>query len=728
MTNNVNLAKANAAFRNGDYQTAAKSYQKLLSHGGIIEKIARSNLRLISAKTGKLIQPSLEEINHKNIKPLVESLKLSDGNLIITYPIIPWDFRIQRPQHLVARLSKQGFTSLYIANDAPPILPSTDDEILDCLGTRELAAGVHEIWLQTEQGYNIYKKEISGQNLVEMTHQLETVCRYLNPNRLIHLVQFPGWTPLAEKAKQVCGGSIVYDCMDHHAGFTNNTAEALSQEERLIRNADLVLASSQLLERELKPRAKEVILIKNATEYEHFKNPRPNGKLDHLKGPIIGYYGAISDWFDIDLVTESAKKRPDWNFVLIGSTHLCDTSRAEQFSNIHFFGEIPYRDLPGYFSYFDVCTIPFKIIPLTKATNPVKFYEYISAGKPIVATSLPELLPYSDFVYFASDAKSFVEKIEKAYQIKDDNYFQCSLKDFAINNDWDARVAVLLSHDVFMTTCYNKPIDRNISSEKYESLQAKIIEQAKYIEDKEIYIAQLIKTLADKPSEEQRSYLVTGELIVISAVPYDDVGGGQRGAQIARCALKTGRKVMYIYVYPKFDFDLNRHVDSDVNIFGLTHIAIDNISPVEMLNMVTSSATVLIEHPHPKIIPYVELAKIRGIKTVFELIDDWETSLGGDWFDINVYKYLVDKSDVVVGTAKVLVQRLNDLGRDDALYLPNAANEYIFDKYKSYARPIDLPSNGERTALYFGSLYGEWFSWEHVKAAAEFNINITTVR
>lgn len=450
MTNNASIAKANAAFRSGDYETAEKIYKTLLSRGGVVEKIAKSNLRLISAKTGKLIQPSLKEVNHKNIKPLVESLKSSDGNLIITYPIIPWAFRIQRPQHLVARLSKQGFTSLYIANVAPPTLPSTDDEILDCLGTRELAAGVHEIWLQTEQGFNMYKTEICGRNLAEMTLQLQTVCRYLNPKRLIHLVQFPGWTPLAERVKQVCGGSIVYDCMDHHAGFTNNTGEALSQEERLIRNADLVLASSLLLERELKPRAREVLLIKNATEYEHFRNPKPNGKLDHLKDrPIIGYYGAIADWFDIDLVTECAKSRPDWNFVLIGSTDLCDTSRAEQISNIHFFGEIPYKDLPGYFSYFDVCTIPFKIIPLTEATNPVKFYEYMSAGKPVVSTELPELRPYSDYVYFASEPSKFVKQIEKALETREMLDIISARQNLAANNDWNARAEILLNHKTF---------------------------------------------------------------------------------------------------------------------------------------------------------------------------------------------------------------------------------------------------------------------------------------
>ena len=268
-------------------------------------------------------------------------------------------------------------------------------------------------------------------------------------------------------------------------------------------------------------------------------------------------------------------------------------------------------------------------------------------------------------------------------------------------------------------------INSHTLNDQYDSLKAKIVEREHYIADKEVYIAMLLQELAESRLGEVPSRsLLTDELIVITGVPYDDVGGGQRGAQLARCALKTGRKVIYIYVYPKFDFDLNQHVESKITIFGLTHVAIDNITPIDMLNMVSSSATVVVEFPHPKILPYLDMAKNRGIKTVFELIDDWETSLGGDWFDLDVYKKFVAKTDVVVGTAKILVERLVNLGRDDALYLPNAANEYIFDKYKTYTRPIDFPSQGKRTALYFGSLYGEWFSWEHVIAAAEHNINI----
>lgn len=220
---------------------------------------------------------------------------------------------------------------------------------------------------------------------------------------------------------------------------------------------------------------------------------------------------------------------------------------------------------------------------------------------------------------------------------------------------------------------------------------------------------------------QQESFYVNGELVIISGVPFDDIGGGQRAAQLARCALKAGRKVIYLYIYKKYDFEKNIHVDSEVAIHGLQHLYIEHYKPQDILKEISSQATLIIEHPHKAALPFMEVFNKRGIKTVFELIDDWETSLGGDWFTLETYHRFVNESSVVVGTAKILVQRLNELGRKDAIYLPNAANEYIFDKYKKYSKPFDFPTKYKRVGLYFGSLYGEWFAWDHIRVAASEN-------
>lgn len=242
---------------------------------------------------------------------------------------------------------------------------------------------------------------------------------------------------------------------------------------------------------------------------------------------------------------------------------------------------------------------------------------------------------------------------------------------------------------------------------------------------------QPIAPLSDHMDPQHLTYrpipLLEGDLVIITGVPYDDIGGGQRAAQLTRCALRTGRRVVYIYIYKKFDFEINCHVESDVSIQGLTHLHIDDASPENVLRCVSSRTTVLFEFPHPAALRYLRLFNARGMRTIFELIDDWETSLGGDWFDLDVYRQIVAEAHCVVGTANLLVRQLQDLGRADALYLPNAANEYIFDKYRTYTRPADLPTGRRRVALYFGSLYGEWFAWDYLHEAAVHNPDINFV-
>ena len=239
--------------------------------------------------------------------------------------------------------------------------------------------------------------------------------------------------------------------------------------------------------------------------------------------------------------------------------------------------------------------------------------------------------------------------------------------------------------------------------------------------------SELIGKTEDLKKEKIFIPLLNQVLVIFAGVPFDDIGGGQRSAQLARCALKSGHKVIYIYAYPKFDFNLNQYVESEINLPGLTHLSLDAITPSELLDLISRRDTILIEFPHPRILPFLDMAKKRGVKTCFELIDDWETSLGGDWFNLDIYREFVAKADAVVGTAKILVQRLVDLSRNDALYLPNAANEYIFDKYKTFSCPEDFPKRGKRTALYFGSLYGDWFAWEYIIAAAIFNSELVII-
>lgn len=204
-------------------------------------------------------------------------------------------------------------------------------------------------------------------------------------------------------------------------------------------------------------------------------------------------------------------------------------------------------------------------------------------------------------------------------------------------------------------------------------------------------------------------------VFIFTGVPYDDIGGGQRAAQLARVALARGHRVVYVYAYKKWEAGVE--VESHVDLHGMRHVFLDEGSAGDIVESMQPGDTALFEIPHPAFVRFLRAARQRRVLSVFEMIDAWDSSLGGDWFDPEVLAEFVRVADRVTGTARVLRESLVRMGRRDAIYLPNAYNETIFDIYRSHPRPKEyLP--GRRVLLYFGSLYGEWFDWDAVRTTA----------
>lgn len=390
----------------------------------------------------------------KNAKMSVlrADLKKSDGKLVIVFPVIVWDFRWQRPQHLISRFSKRGYTILY---SAMSLIPNGNrfasrSEASSKMTLDELQKGIFQFWPSSKEHVNIYQDQLKDDDVKNIVDGIATLILDLNPKSISYVVHFPSWWPIVEKLQSEFGGKIIFDCMDDHGGFSTNSISALEAEKVLIAKADLLITSSQLLYDKMNEKNGNCIQVKNGTEFEHFYGCMPNGELDFLGGgPIIGYFGAISDWFDVELIAHCARMRPQYNFVLIGSTFGAEINEIEDLENVFLLGEKAYQSLPGYLAYFDVCLIPFKLIPLTMATNPVKFYEYLSAGKPVVSVRLPELIEYADCCYLADNAEEFVAQIDEAYQSKDDFELKNMRLELAKNNSWDSRVDAILKNSCF---------------------------------------------------------------------------------------------------------------------------------------------------------------------------------------------------------------------------------------------------------------------------------------
>ena len=225
------------------------------------------------------------------------------------------------------------------------------------------------------------------------------------------------------------------------------------------------------------------------------------------------------------------------------------------------------------------------------------------------------------------------------------------------------------------------------------------------------------------PFEKCRA-LTDMEVVIFAIVPFDDIGGGQRSAQLARVLTERGMRVTYVHAYPKLDVNTGQAIESVVHFPLINHFSVDHLDAQEFFAPFAKDTIVIFEAPTPKFHDYLEEARAHGLHTVFDLIDEWNSSLGAAWFDQEIYEAFISRSEIAVGSAKGLVNSLKIAGRDDALYIPNAADEKIFDRYKQYTRPPDLRTSKARKCLYFGSLYGDWFDWDCIKAGAYKNPNI----
>jgi glycosyltransferase involved in cell wall biosynthesis len=212
---------------------------------------------------------------------------------------------------------------------------------------------------------------------------------------------------------------IVYHCVDEFSQFTGTDAAAISaMEARLAARADLVLVSAGPLLETKRRHNPETFLVTHGVEVEHFAValdpataiPRDLGEREQ---PVVGFFGLIEDWVDLDLVAALAAARPGWSFILIGKI-ATDVSMLRGLANVELLGWRSYRDLPRYCKGFDAALLPFRINELTLAANPLKLREYLAAGLPTVATDIPEAARLSPLVQVGRDAEELLAHLDAA--------------------------------------------------------------------------------------------------------------------------------------------------------------------------------------------------------------------------------------------------------------------------------------------------------------------------
>ena len=224
-----------------------------------------------------------------------------------------------------------------------------------------------------------------------------------------------------------------------------------------------------------------------------------------------------------------------------------------------------------------------------------------------------------------------------------------------------------------------------------------------------------------KLSKNEKQFVKTktnNKIYLFTNIPYFDVGGGQRAAQLAKTFNSMGYEVQYYYA-----FESSETVKHNMLLPVTVHKKVGKIKKEEFEKNIEKEDTFIFEAPMEMFIPYLEMAKNKGCRIVYESIDNWETSLGDMFFSENALKEFLRKATVLTGTAKLLEEQLKqylkkyNIKNENILYLPNAVDSDLFEPRKQYDQPKDLKL-GEKTLIYYGYLWGSWFDWNLIEQIA----------
>lgn len=347
-----------------------------------------------------------------------------DVSVLVSSPPLDWGVPLfQRYHHLALKLSQRGFLFFYCTGNW------AEDNIL---GFRKVAERLY------------------------LTNRSDIIVRHRI--RKVHIISSPDNATSLEfiESELAKGNLVLYEYLDeiHDQISGLGVPESIRIRHGAILKDErcMVVATADKLLRDVQAhRSGNYALVTNGVEYDHFARSFDSSEMPDALRPIvgsgrkiIGYFGALASWFDYELVLKVVRERPDYEVVLIGFDYDGSSApyRLDREPHVHLLGPVSYLDLPRYACWFDVATIPFLINEITESTSPIKLFEYMALGKPIVTTAMPECRKYRS-VLVAESHDEFIALLDRALDLRSDGSYAELLKADALANTWQAKAETI---------------------------------------------------------------------------------------------------------------------------------------------------------------------------------------------------------------------------------------------------------------------------------------------